>query len=60
MKKILGIDLGTTKVAAVIADETGKLTAVSGAPHFAGVPDEKGRAEQDVNKIMACIWKGLG
>ena len=33
MKKILGIDLGTTKVAAVIADENGKLYAVSGAPH---------------------------
>ena len=57
MKKILGIDLGTTKVAAVIADENGKLYAVSGAPHYAGVPDEKGRAEQDVQKIMACVWK---
>ena len=55
MKKILGIDLGTTKVAAVITDDNGKLCAVSGAPHCAGTPDAQGKAEQDTGKILACV-----
>ena len=57
MKKFLGIDIGTTKAAAVITDEKGKLYAVAGAPHYAGTPDENGKAEQDVQKILDCIWQ---
>ena len=60
MKKVLGIDIGTTKAAAVIADETGRLYAVAGAPHYAGSPDENGKAEQDVQKILDCIWRVIG
>lgn len=57
MKKLLGIDLGTTKVAAVITDENGKLLAAANAAHNAGSPDSAGRALQGVPQILDCVRK---
>ena len=54
MKTTLGIDLGTTKAAAVIVAEDGALLAVSGAPHHADLPAEPGGADQDVRRILDC------
>ena len=54
--KALGIDLGTTKVAAVIYDETSGVEAVASQPHNAALTDrDPDIFEQDVNKIMDCI-----
>ena len=55
MKLTLGIDLGTTKAAAVIVDEKRNLLAVTGAAHNAALATVAGGAEQDVAKIFVCV-----
>ena len=50
---ILGIDLGTSKVAAVILDEAGELRAARSAGHGAEVDAGAGRYEQEPEKIAA-------
>lgn len=52
----LGIDLGTTKVAAVIVDGQGKLLAVSSAAHHADLPGGVTGAEQDAQRILECAY----
>lgn len=54
--KALGIDLGTTKVAAVIYDQTDQVLAAAGMAHHAAVPTGDANAfEQDVESIMQCV-----
>ena len=53
--KALGIDLGTTKVAAIIYDETSGVEAVASQPHNAAAANSDPTVfEQDVNMIMLC------
>ncbi|MBE3068787.1 MAG: hypothetical protein IMZ66_00985, partial [Planctomycetes bacterium] len=52
----LGIDVGTSKVAAVIADASGALVAVASSPHGADLPAPAGRAEQDAAALVAAAW----
>ena len=52
MKTALGIDLGTTKAAAVLLDEAGTLLGVANAAHHADIPSVPGGAEQDPAKIL--------
>jgi len=54
MKKelLLGIDLGTTKVAVVVADHSKKLYSVSSEPHRSDTDAGPGRSEQDPARIM--------
>lgn len=52
----LGIDIGTTKVAAVLADGDGRLQAAASRPHGAGRPAPPGRAEQDAAALLETAW----
>lgn len=49
----LGIDCGTSKVAAVLVDENGTPVRAVASPHRAEIPAAAGRAEQDANRILA-------
>lgn len=54
--KALGIDLGTTKVAAVIYDKNTGLEAVASQPHNAAENNSDPTIfEQDVSKITHCV-----
>ncbi len=53
----LGIDVGTSKVAAVIADARGALQAVASSPHHADLPVPAGHSEQDVQVLIATAWQ---
>ena len=54
--KALGIDLGTTKVAAVIYDKNTGLEAVASQPHNAAENNSDSTIfEQDVSKITHCV-----
>ena len=55
MKTTLGIDLGTTKVAAVLLREDHTTSAVASMAHGAALPAEPGGAEQNVEKIFDCV-----
>jgi len=55
----LGIDIGTTKVAAVIADRQGRLQAVASRAHGADLPAPAGRAEQDAARLLEAAWAGV-
>ena len=55
MKTALGIDLGTTKAAAVLLDEAGTLLGVANAAHHADIPSVPGGAEQDPAKILEAV-----
>ena len=48
----LGIDVGTTKVAAVVLDGQGELMASASGEHCADVSSEPGHAEQEVRALM--------
>ena len=52
MELTLGLDLGTSKVAAVIIDAAGKLLAVSSAAHHAQSTLDNGGAEENVSMMM--------
>ncbi len=52
----LGIDIGTTKVAAVVADGEGSVRAAVSQAHEAGLPAEEGRAEQDPDVLLNKTW----
>jgi sedoheptulokinase len=49
---LLGIDIGTSKVAAVIADRDGAVAAWASRPHGADLPAPAGRAEQDPERLL--------
>ncbi|NQU76863.1 MAG: hypothetical protein HQ546_11180 [Planctomycetes bacterium] len=48
----LGIDIGTSKVAAVIADAAGTVLAVTSSAHRADLPGPPGRSEQDASTLV--------
>lgn len=53
---VLGIDIGTTKVAAVLVDpESRSVLAVSSCPSQADISAGPGRSEQDVSKILSVV-----
>ncbi|MHC4123308.1 MAG: sedoheptulokinase [Planctomycetota bacterium] len=52
---ILGIDIGTSKVAAVIIDTQKQLLAVCSKRHKANMESPTGRSEQDVEAIIATV-----
>ncbi len=49
---VLGIDIGTSKVAAVLLDAKGTLRGASSVPHHADLPAPPGRAEQSPDRIL--------
>ena len=56
--KTLGIDLGTTKIAVVIADEKRNLIAAENAAHHADLPSSSAEgAEQDFRLILETAGK---
>ena len=58
MKKdlFLGIDVGTTKIAAVVADGRGRVEAAVSRAHEAGLSTREGRAEQDAALLLDETW----
>ncbi len=52
----LGIDVGTTKIAAVVADGKGRVEAVVSRAHEAALPTPQGRAEQDAVMLLDTTW----
>lgn len=52
---LLGIDIGTTKTAAVLTDADRKVQAVVSRAHEAGHRNETGRAEQDVARHFETV-----
>ena len=52
---LLGIDIGTTKVAAVIVDAGGGVMASASRLHGADLPATMGRSEQDVGVIFKAV-----
>lgn len=56
---LLGIDIGTTKVAAVIADEAGTLACIASSDHHAGISAPAGRAEQDPEALIEAAWRAV-
>jgi len=55
----LGIDIGTSKTAAVITDGNGEVHAVAGRLHRADIPSPPGRSEQDVSILFESCWNSL-
>lgn len=55
----LGIDIGTSKAAAVICDAAGRVRAAASIEHFAGVPRPDGRCEQDVAALLAAMRRAV-
>jgi sedoheptulokinase len=49
----LGIDMGTSKVAAVVADANGAVLAAASEPHAADLPAPAGHSEQDAEAMVA-------
>jgi sedoheptulokinase len=49
---ILGIDIGTSKIAAVIVGEDGETVALSARAHGADLPTGPGLSEQDPRKLL--------
>jgi sedoheptulokinase len=59
---ILGLDIGTSKIAAVIVDEDGPAVALSARAHGADLPTGHGLSEQDPRKLLesaAALVRGL-
>jgi sedoheptulokinase len=55
----LGIDIGTSKAAAVVADEGGRLAAAASRDHAAARPAPPGRAEQDPAALLEAAWAAV-
>jgi sedoheptulokinase len=53
----LGIDIGTTKTAAVIIDDEGRTVAVASHAHAADVTARGGRSEQDPGVLLDSAWR---
>ena len=52
----LGLDIGTSKVAAAVADEEGRLRAAASRAHAADRPAPTGHAEQDAGTLVEAAW----
>ncbi|MCX7817928.1 MAG: FGGY family carbohydrate kinase [Kiritimatiellae bacterium] len=50
----LGLDFGTSKVAAVLIAGDGRVLTVRSRPHRADLPVPQGRAEQDARRTLRC------
>ena len=59
MKTFLGIDLGTTKTAAVLLDENEHLCGAVNVTHHADLPSGPDCAEQDAAKILGSVAQAL-
>lgn len=53
----LGLDIGTSKIAAVLLDDGRFVRAVVSRPHRAQLPAPDGRAEQDVAVLEETAWR---
>lgn len=53
----LGIDIGTSKVAAVITDGRGALAAAASAQHGADLRAPAGHSEQDTDRLLTTAWR---
>ena len=56
----LGVDMGTSKVAAVLADRDGQVQAAASAAHGCGASAPAGRAEQDAGRLLEAAWRTVG
>jgi len=54
---LLGLDIGTSKIAAVLVDDESSVRAVVSQPHAARFPVPDGRAEQDVTVLEEAAWR---
>ena len=52
----LGLDIGTTKIAAVLADEEGRLVVDTAQDHQADLPAPPGHSEQNPERLIAIAW----
>jgi sedoheptulokinase len=52
----LGIDIGTSKTAAVLLNEENTIEAVASAQHEADLPARPGRHEQDATRLLEAAW----
>ena len=59
-RAFLGIDIGTSKTAAVIIDAGGSTIAVASRPHRADMGGEPGHSEQDPHVLLASVWAVVG
>ena len=57
---LLGIDIGTTKTAAVIVDAEGGVLAAASHAHGAALSVPAGRAEQDPAQLLHSAWAAVG
>lgn len=55
----LGIDIGTSKAAAVIADDAGDVLAAASRTHGADRPAPASRAEQDAEILLDAAWDAV-
>jgi sedoheptulokinase len=55
----LGIDIGSSKVAAVLLNEGGDIGAVVSAGHEADLPAPPGRHEQDPARLLEAAWDAV-
>jgi len=55
----LGIDIGTTKAAAVIVAADGRVRAAAAREHGAGVPRADGRCEQDPAALLGAMRRAV-
>lgn len=56
---VLGVDIGTTKTAAVVVGTDGSVEESASAVHGAGVPDGHGRCEQDAWALLASALESV-
>ena len=56
---LLGIDIGTSKVAAVIIDTQRQLQAVSSKAHKAERKAPSGYTEQDANILLNAVYSAI-
>ncbi|MHB0939038.1 MAG: sedoheptulokinase [Armatimonadota bacterium] len=54
---LLGLDIGTSKIAAVLVDDAHRVRAVASQAHAARLPMPGGRAEQDSAVLEEAAWR---
>jgi sedoheptulokinase len=56
----LGIDIGTSKIAAALLNDDYELLAVNSCEHNADLAVGQDRSEQNVNLLLGTVWSVLG
>ena len=57
---VVGLDIGTTSIAAVAVSTSGRIVASAGEPHGAAVRDlPDGYAEQSPDAVLSAVWRCL-